>query len=78
MTDIVKLIEQAAQDPAFLQDVSYANALGSEPGPTISSYGRIAEVLQARMSHAGAGSCVSKTGVWLTGSDGGAAAPANS
>lgn len=77
MTDIVKLIEQAAQDPAFLRDVSYGNALGSEPGPTVSSYGRMAEMLQARMSHAGSGSCPSQFGSWLIGSDGGAA-PAKS
>jgi hypothetical protein len=75
MTDIVKFIEQAAEDPAFLRDVSYGNGLDSDPNATISSYGRIAELLQARMSHAGSGGCPAAFGKWILGSDGGASNP---
>jgi hypothetical protein len=55
MTDMVDLIERAANDPNFLSGVGSADQLKTVLGMPESSQREIAETLQARIAHAHGG-----------------------
>ena len=55
MTDMVDLIERAANDPNFLADVGSTDQLKTVLGMPESSQREIAETLQARIAHAHGG-----------------------
>ena len=55
MTDMVDLIERAANDPSFLSDVVSTHQLKTVLGMPDSSQREIAETLQARIAHAHGG-----------------------
>jgi hypothetical protein len=55
MTNMVDLIERAANDPSFLSDVVSTHQLKTVLGMPESSQREIAETLQARIAHAHGG-----------------------